>query len=128
MLLRDLEGLGAYARAGGQALMPLTEDLASDALAAAGTIVEIMNDPDRLCRMQKAVAAYSQSVLAWPHIAERYDRIYRDAVAMARQTHEVGESYARTACPIANRPVASGACSYEERPATNSKNCLALTA
>ncbi len=83
MLLRDLEGLGAYARAAGQALMPFTDDPAADAAAAANSIVEIMNDPERLRRMQRSVATYAQEVLAWPRVAERYDRIYAEAVAVA---------------------------------------------
>ncbi len=82
MLLRDLEGLGAYARAADQALMPLTDDPVADVSAAADTIVEIMNDPDRLHRMRESVCTYTRDVIAWPRVAERYDRIYRDAVSI----------------------------------------------
>ncbi len=97
MLLRDLEGLGAYARAAGQALMPLTSDPDADAAAALDTIVEIMNDEPTLRRMQQSVAEYSRSVRAWPKVAERYDRIYRDAVGMCKHVHDLEHFYARAA-------------------------------
>jgi glycosyltransferase involved in cell wall biosynthesis len=104
MLLRDLEGLGAYARAADQALMPLTTDPAADAASALDSIVEIMNDEARLRRMQRSVAEYTREVLAWPRVAERYDRIYRDAVSYSRQVHDLQHFYARAT----HGPLAAG--------------------
>ncbi len=106
MLLRDLEGLGAYARSAGQALMPLTDDPLADAAAAADTIVEIMNDPERLRRMHEAVVAYTRDVVAWPRVAERYDRIYKDAVQMSQQIHSLEHSYASEATPFISLGIA----------------------
>ncbi|HEX2923171.1 MAG TPA: glycosyltransferase [Chloroflexota bacterium] len=97
MLLRDLEGLGAYARAAGQALMPLTSNPTADVSAALDSIVEIMNDEPRLRRMQNSVAEYTRNVLAWSRVAERYDRIYHDAVSISRQVHDLQHFYARAA-------------------------------
>lgn len=97
MLLRDLEGLGAYARAAEQALMPMTADPAADVQSAARTIVEIMNNPERLDRMRLSVAAYTRDTICWPCVAERYDRIFRDAVEMSRQMHELEHAYAAVA-------------------------------
>ncbi len=99
MLLRDLEGLGAYARAADQALMPFTPDPATDAHVAADLIVEIMNDADRLRRMHRSVVEYTHNVLAWPRVAERYDRIYRDAVEISSRIREVVHSYALKSTP-----------------------------
>lgn len=106
MLLRDLEGLGAYARAACQALMPMTEDPDADVAEASDLIVEIMNDRERLLRMQEAVVAYTRDVISWPRVAERYDRIYRDAVAIARQIHELEHAYARVALPASSMQLA----------------------
>lgn len=100
MLLRDLEGLGAYARAAHQALMPLTDDPIADVMAASRSIVEIMNDPERLRSMREAVIRYTWDVTSWPKVAERYDRVYRHAVAMSRQDHRLQHIYARLVMPM----------------------------
>ncbi|MGE5619117.1 MAG: glycosyltransferase [Sphingomonadaceae bacterium] len=107
MVLRDLEGLGAYARAAGQALMPFTGNAAADLAAAADTIVAIMNDPARLRRMQSDVCAYTREVISWDRVAERYDRIYRAAVAVSRQIHDLEHSYSRAAVPSIDMIVAA---------------------
>jgi len=107
MLLRDLEGLGAYARDAGQALMPLTDDPEADGMAAADAIVGVMNDPERLRRMQQDVVTYTRDVLAWPRVAERYDRIYRDAVALERQLHLAQHPFAAEAMPSMGPAVAA---------------------
>ncbi|MHB0870178.1 MAG: glycosyltransferase [Chloroflexota bacterium] len=107
MVLRDLEGLGAYARAANQALMPLTDDMGADVSAAADAIVEIMNDPERLQRMRMDVETYTREVVSWNRVAERYDSIYRGAVIMSRQIHDLERSSAQLAVPSTEPGVAA---------------------
>jgi len=82
VLARDLEGLGAFVRAAGQELIPHTGDTEADMDRMADRVVEIMNSPARRKQMRQDILAYVDQVIAWNRVAERYDAIYREAVAL----------------------------------------------
>ncbi len=46
------------------------------------------------------IRAWGSEIYPWPRVGERYDRIYQDAVRMARQVHDLEHSYAREATPF----------------------------
>lgn len=80
-LARDLEGLGAFCREAKQALIPFSADVDADMQVMARRVVEIMNDDERRAQMRRDLAAYVREVISWQRVAQRYDQIYREAVA-----------------------------------------------
>jgi len=83
-LARDLEGLGAFCRDANQALIPFSDDVQSDMQVMADRVVEIMNDGELRQRMREDMARYVHEVISWRRVAERYDRIYREALERAQ--------------------------------------------
>jgi glycosyltransferase involved in cell wall biosynthesis len=80
-LARDLEGLGAFCRDANQALIPFTDDVECDMTVMAERVVAIMNDEGLRERMRRDMARYVAKVISWQRVAQRYDEIYREAIA-----------------------------------------------
>ncbi|HUT73314.1 MAG TPA: glycosyltransferase [Armatimonadota bacterium] len=80
-LARDLEGLGAFCRDANQELIPFTGDVEADMEVMAERVVAVMNDLARRERMRRDLAVYVHNVISWERVAERYDAIYREALA-----------------------------------------------
>lgn len=84
ILARDLEGLGAFCRDARQTLIPFTGDVGGDMTVMTERVVEIMNDAGRREAMRADLAAYVHNVISWDRVAQRYDEIYREAVARSQ--------------------------------------------
>ena len=96
-LARELEGVGAFCRDAGQGVIPFTDDVEADMDVMAERVVEIMNDDELRARMRRDIGAYVQDVISWRRVAERYDEIYKQALARARAT--AGEDSAPALAP-----------------------------